>query len=71
MIEPTPELDDFERRWEREWLAGMTYTEALAIFEALWVEARSLNPDFPDDWREDIAPDLAIARALNGLPPEA
>ena len=71
MIEPTPELDDLERRWMRDWLAGMTYSEALAIFESLWQEARTLNPDFPGDWQDDIASDLAIARALNGLPPEA
>lgn len=71
MIEPTPELEELERRWAQEWLAGMTYSEALGIFAALWEEARALNPDFPGDWQDDIAPDLAIARALNGLPPEA
>ena len=70
MIRSTPELDDLESRWARDLLAGMTYSEALAIFEALWEEARSLNPDFPGDWRDDIDSDIAIARALNGLPPE-
>ena len=71
MIRPTPELDDLERRWTREGLAGMGYREALSIFEALWSEALALNPDFPGNWRDDLGPDLAIARALNGLPPEA
>ena len=47
----------------------MTYAEALDLFAALWAEARVLNPDFPGNWRTDVEPDLAIARALNGLPP--
>ena len=71
MIRPSPELEELERRWARDRLAGMTYQEALAIFESLWEEARALNPDFPGDWSDDIGPDLAIARAINGLPPEA
>jgi hypothetical protein len=49
-------------------LGGRTYLEALAVFEALWRQARLLNPDFPGDWREDIASDLDVARAVNGLP---
>jgi len=32
-------------------------------------EARLLRPDLGLDWRDDLAPDLAVARALNGLPP--
>jgi hypothetical protein len=71
MIQPTPELEDLERRYTRERLATLSYSEALAIFEALWEEARALNPDFPGDWEHDLGPDLAIARALNGLPPNA
>jgi hypothetical protein len=54
MIEPTPELDELERRWPREELAGMSYREALSIFEGLWLEAQALNPDFPGDWRDDL-----------------
>jgi hypothetical protein len=30
-----------------------------------------LNPDFPGDWLEDLAADLAVARAVNGLPVDA
>lgn len=69
MIRPSRDLDDLERRFARERLARLTYPEALAIFAALWQEARELRPDFPGDWEEDLAPDLAIARAVNGLPP--
>jgi hypothetical protein len=68
MIRDTPALQDIRRRYAREVLAGRTYLEALAVFEALWRQARLLNPDFPGDWRDDIACDLDVARAVNGLP---
>lgn len=70
MIRATPRLERFEREYARS-QAGRTYQEAVAILEALWREARQLNPDFPGDWRDDLAPDLAVARAINGLPPDA
>ena len=78
MIQPSKRLREFERRYTRETVAQLTYAEtvaqltyadALAILQALWVEAPELNPDFPGHGRTDIEPDLAIARALNGLPP--
>lgn len=47
----------------------MTYEVALKRFAALWAEARALGIDARDDWLADLEPDLAIARALNGLPP--
>lgn len=66
----TPELREFERRYARGRDAVATYEDALAVFKALWLEACSLRPDFPSpDWRRDIEPDLALARAINGLPP--
>lgn len=71
MIRDTQRLRDFETRYRREAFRDLTYGEALAIFEALWIEARQLNPDFGKDWREDLAADFAVARALNGLPPTA
>lgn len=70
MIRPSRTLDEFERDHSREH-GSRSYAEALAIFTALWREAVALNPDFPGDWRDDLAPDLAIARAVNGLPPDA
>ncbi len=70
MIRPSPELTRFEREYARSRDSTSTYLSAARIFEALWDEARALNPDFPGDWERDIAPDLAVARALNGLPPD-
>ena len=69
MIRNTQRLRDFETGYQREAFRNLTYQEALAIFEALWIEARQLNADFGDDWREDLEADFAVARALNGLPP--
>jgi hypothetical protein len=70
MLRSTPELSEFERRYARRRDAHASYDEALAVFKALWAEACTLRPDFPSrDWRQDVEPDLAIARAVNGLPP--
>ncbi|MGD2153342.1 MAG: hypothetical protein PVG79_08730 [Gemmatimonadales bacterium] len=69
MIEPSQLLEKLNKRYEREALAGMTYDAALQRFAALWAEARSLGFDARDDWLADLEPDLAVARAINGLPP--
>lgn len=70
MLRSTPELHEFEQRYARRRDAHATYDEALAVFKALWAEACTLRADFPEvDWRRDLEPDLAIARAVNGLPP--
>ena len=69
MIRSSELLEDFERCYGREAFRGLTYAEALARFTALWVHARALNPDFGSDWREDVEADIAVARAVNGLPP--
>jgi hypothetical protein len=71
MIRRTQSLENLERHYAREVLAGRTFLEALALFEALWHQARLLNPDFPGDWREDVVSDLEVARALNGLPADS
>jgi hypothetical protein len=71
MIRRTRSLDNMERRHTREVLAGRTYLEALAVFEALWRQARLLNPEFPADWREDVASGLVVARVVHGLPADA
>lgn len=70
MIRSSEELERFERRQSRE--CAVSYEGALAIFEALWAEARLLDPGFPhtERWEEDLGPDLAVARALNDRPPE-
>jgi len=69
MIRNAEAVEAFERDFTRDVTGRRTYAEALAIFTALWRWARSLNPDFPGDWESDIEPDLAVARAINGLPP--
>lgn len=69
MLEATRSLQDLERRWEAERYGAMDFGDALAVFAALWAEARALRPDLGADWREDMEPDLAVARAVNGLPP--
>ena len=70
MIRSSPKLRRFEREYARSSRKTATYAQALEIFEALWVEAKTLHPDFPGDWETDLAPDLAVARAINGLPPD-
>lgn len=69
MIVSSRSLDEFEAHYQREAFAALSYDDALARFAALWAEARVLRPDLGHDWREDLEPDLALARALNGLPP--
>ena len=68
MIRRTRDLERLEAEFTRERIGRMSYREALSLFTSMWVEARALNPAFPGDWRSDIEPDLAVARALNGLP---
>ncbi len=71
MIIPSKRLAEFEARYLRNAFRDLTYEEALELFSALWEEARSLNPEIGEDWRADLEPDLAIARAVNGLSPIA
>lgn len=69
MIRSSELLDELDRRYQREALRGLTYPQALERFTALWAEARALGASGRDDWEADLEPDLAIARAVNGLPP--
>ena len=71
MIRSPAMLQQLEARYQREALRGLYFPQALAIFSALWAEARTLRPDLGSDWLEDLEPDLAVARAVNGLPPSA
>jgi hypothetical protein len=69
MINSTRLLRELNRQYERDTLHDLTYEEALLRFAALWAEACALGIDTCEDWLADLEPDLAIARALNGLPP--
>ncbi len=71
VIKASPRLDELERRYQREAFRGLSYEQALERFSSLWAEARQLNPDMGKDWLDDLEPDLAVARAVNGLPPAA
>ncbi len=71
MIRLSHLLRELNRRYEREALVDLSYDAALQRFAALWAEARELDVVASEDWLTDLKPDLAIARALNGLPPSA
>lgn len=71
MIRSTRKLAELDEWYARTRISSMSYEEALAVFTALWQHARQLNPEFPGPWEEDIAPDLELARVLNGLPPRS
>lgn len=62
-------MSELEARDQREAYGNLTYAEALGRFASLWAEACALNPDIGLDWREDLASDFAVARAINGYPP--
>lgn len=64
MIRNVEKLEAFHRLHERRRLAAMTYEDALRIFTALWVHARALGWEGPDDWLADLEPDLAVSAAL-------
>lgn len=69
MILSSKRLVELEAGDQRDAYATLSYPDALERFAALWAEARLLQPDLGNDWEDDIEPDLAIARALNGRPP--
>jgi hypothetical protein len=69
VIEDPSRLAAFEERIARGAQPGMDYPQALAWFAGALAEARALRPDLGSDWLDDLAPDFAIARAVNGLPP--
>ena len=71
MIKRPDQLAAIERQYSRERLASLTYADGPRIFTALWREAVTLNPMLGEAWQDDLVPDLAVARALNGLPPDA
>jgi hypothetical protein len=80
MIRSSKPLDELNERYQQETLQGLTYAQqealqgltyaqALERFAALWAEARALGASGRVDWETDLEPDLAVARAVNGLPP--
>ncbi len=71
MIQPSARLQRFEAQYQREAFRDLTYDEALEWFASLWAEARALRSDLGHDWLADLDADFAVARAVNGLSPDA
>ena len=69
MRNPTDAWRVFERNDEAAEYGQLSYADALVRFERLWQHARAVTPAVGDDWLEDLAADIAVARAVNGLPP--
>jgi hypothetical protein len=69
MVVETPRLRRFEADYQRTAYRELSLPDALALYQRLLGEARVLDPGFGQDWQADLAPDLAIARAINGLAP--
>jgi hypothetical protein len=70
VINDPSHLAAFEARVAGAADRAMSFPEALAWYAAALAEARALRPDLGADWLEDLAADFAIARAVNGLPPD-
>jgi hypothetical protein len=68
MIRSTKLLEELDARYRRERIGPLSYEQSLAIFAGLWEHAQLLRPGFATDWQTDIAPDIVLARVLNGLP---
>lgn len=62
----------FEREDARRRYGNLSYLEALRLFEAMWAHAAAIDPEFAErDPHTGLESALAIARAINGLPPRA
>ncbi len=69
MVVETPQLRRFEAEYQRTAYRQLSVPDAMALYMRLLGEARALDPEFGRDWEADLAADLAIARAINGLTP--
>jgi len=69
MVVETAQLRQFEAEYQRTAYRRLSVPDALALYQRLLGEARVLHPAFGLDWQADLAADLAIARAINGLSP--
>jgi len=62
----------FEREDARRRYGNLSYLESLRLFEAMWAHAAAIDPGFAErDLDSGLESALAIARAVNGLPPRA
>jgi hypothetical protein len=71
MMKDPDRVKALERDYNRRTYGSMEYREKLRRYEAMWMHAVSLDPEFGKHWQEDIQADITLARILNGLPPQA
>lgn len=68
MIRSPEVLEQFEAAQLRAEPVFTSFALASGRLDALWAEARRLNPGLGDDWRQDMESSIAMARMLN-VPP--
>jgi hypothetical protein len=72
MLRKPERVARFEREDTRRRYGDLSYPEALRLFEAMWAHAAAIDPGFIQrDLESGLESALAIARAVNGLPPRA
>ncbi len=71
MMKAPEKVREMEAAYNITLYRDMDYEDALERFEALWLEALSLNPRLGLLWEEDVESDIELARILNGLSPQA
>lgn len=60
----------FEREDARRRYGDLSYPEALRLFEAMWAHAAAIDSGFAERNLDSVPVGaLAVARAINGLPP--
>ncbi len=70
MLKKPAMIARFERGDARRRYGNLSYPEALRLFEAMWSHAAVIDPEFAErDHDSGLESALAIARAINGLPP--
>lgn len=68
MLNPTRALVELNAADAAAVIHKRTWHEALDIVLQLWEEAKAINPDVGNDWRQDVEVDIAVARILNARP---
>lgn len=72
MLKNSEVIARFERDDARRRYGDLSYPEALRLFEAMWAHATAIDPGVAERNRDSLSEStLAIARAINGLPPRA
>ena len=67
-LNPTPALAKLDAADAEAVIYRRSYHEALDIVLQLWDQAKALNPDIGNDWRNDVEVDISVARTLDARP---